>query len=57
MGISILHIISQNTQNPLKARSSTPSKIRESHSPKTLELAMHPQETNWNEPHAHKQRY
>ena len=37
-------------------QSSTPSIRRESLSPKTLELAMHPQETNWNEPHVHKQR-
>ena len=38
MGISILHIIMQ---------SSTPSIRKESLSPKTLELGMHPQETNW----------
>ena len=37
-------------------QSSTPSIKRESLSPKTLELAMHPQETNWNESHVHKQR-
>ena len=38
-------------------QSSTRSIRRESLSPKTLELAMHPQETNWNEPHVHKQRW
>ena len=38
-------------------QSSTPSIRRESLSPKTLELTMHPQETNWNEPHVHKQRW
>ena len=48
MGISILHIIMQ---------SSTPSIRKESLSPKTLELGMHPQEINWNEPHVHKQRW
>ena len=58
MGISnFTHNDPTHTKSTLEImQSSTPSIRKSSLSPKTFELGMHPQETNWNEPHVHKQR-